>query len=127
MDITSSAEDEPILLDGHCLIPTKNYAKEMHSNALKDGEGEKPLEESDRKILQSVFDAKINVPSPDPVLMRGLATIIAQSKEKRKGKEEGEGLKFVINDLSPETQHKLYRYTMEVRLKLLCMRRRFCF
>lgn len=123
MDIDSSAEDESILFDGHCLVPAKNYAKNMHLNAHNDGEGEKPLLESDRKILQSVFDAKVNVPSPDPVLMKGLATIIAQSKEKRKGKEEGEGLKFVINDLSPATQQKLFRYAMEVSLKFLRMRR----
>ena len=114
IDNSSSAEDEPILLGGHCLVAAKNYAEKMHLGAPKDDEGDKPLVESDRKLLQSVFDAKINVPSPDPVLMKGLATIIAQSKEKRKGKEDGEGLKFVINDLSAATQHKLFRYAMEV-------------
>ena len=46
--------------------------------------------------------------------MKGLANIIAQSKEKGKGKEEGDGLKFVIQNLSPVTQRKLFRYAMEV-------------
>jgi len=114
MDNDNSDDDVPILLDGHCLVPAKNYAKDKREDVHRDGEEDRPLAESDRKILQSVFDAKINVPSPDPVLMKGLANIIAQSKEKRKGKEEGTGLKFLINELTPATQHKLFRYAMEV-------------
>lgn len=113
MDIDNS-DAGPILLDGHCLVQVENYVNGKHKGVLEDGDEEKPLSESDRKILQKVLDAKVNVPSPDQVLMKGLANIIAQSKEKCKGKEEGDGLKFVIQNLSPVTQRKLFRYAMEV-------------
>jgi hypothetical protein len=113
MDIDNS-DAEPIVLDGHCLVQVENYVKGKHKGVLEDGDEEKPLSESDRKILQRVLDAKVNVPSPDQDLLKGLANIIAQSKEKRKGKEEGDGLKFVIQNLSPVTQRKLFRYAMEV-------------
>ena len=113
MDFDNS-DVEPIVLDGHCLVQVENYVNGKLKGVLEDGDEEKPLSESDRKILQKVLDAKVNVPSPDQVLMKGLANIIAQSKEKGKGKEEGDGLKFVIQNLSPVTQRKLFRYAMEV-------------